>query len=119
FLTALVSTASANDTSSYIDPVLDNLTDHVVHSIIETQKEKAHVLNLIDWKVGDSMNYQIKGMLGDMGTMVKSADREEGNGLWVKVDMSLMGQKELIETLYDRATAQVLKMKRNGKDMEI
>src|SRR5690606_26604592 len=25
----------------------------------------------------------------------------------------------LIETLYDRATAQVLKMKRNGKDMEI
>jgi hypothetical protein len=77
-------------------------------------------MNLIEWKVGDTMNYDMAMMGGFLkGTSVKSVASEEGNAVWIRQDIAIMGQNQNTEMLLDRATGQVLKMKQNGKDVEI
>jgi hypothetical protein len=77
-------------------------------------------MNLIEWKVGDTMNYDMAMMGGFLkGTSVKKVASEEGNGVWIRQDIAIMGQNQNTEMLLDRATGQVLKMKQNGKDVEI
>jgi hypothetical protein len=75
--------------------------------------------NLIDWKVGDTMNYDIK--LGGMalGTNVKSITKDEGTAIWMKQEMKLMSQNEVIETLINKADGQLLKLIRNGQEQSI
>ena len=75
-------------------------------------------LNVINWKVGDAAHYKLSMLLGS-GTMDKSVDKEEGNGVWIKQDVNLGPQKEVIEMLLDRATAKILRFKRNGMDQAI
>lgn len=77
-------------------------------------------LDLIDWKVGDNASYNIMaGAFGNLGTMVKSVASEEGAAIWVKQEISMMGQKEVVEMLLNRADGKILKYRHNGKDQAI
>ncbi len=77
-------------------------------------------LNLINWKVGDTMSYDVEmGFFGKMGTSVKSVAKEEGGAIWVHQEMNLSGQKELIDMLINRADAKILKVLRNGQEMQM
>ncbi len=77
-------------------------------------------MNLINWKVGETANYNVTAMFGFVkGTLAKSVASEEGNAVWIKQDMNLMNQKQLVEMLMDRADGKILKMKQNGQDAQI
>jgi hypothetical protein len=76
-------------------------------------------LDLINWKVGDTTTYSIEmGAFGNMGTMVKSATKEEGGAVWVKNDANLMGQADVTEILINRADGKILKMLHNGQEQQ-
>lgn len=76
-------------------------------------------LNLIDWKIGDSMAYNIKVFGSNMGTSTKAVTREEGNAIWMEQSMALMGQNQKAEALIDRATGKILKYIVNGKEQTV
>ncbi|OFZ80968.1 MAG: hypothetical protein A2583_02015 [Bdellovibrionales bacterium RIFOXYD1_FULL_53_11] len=75
--------------------------------------------DLIKWKVGDTMNYNIGMMFGNVGTMVKSVTKDEGTAIWMRQDMNMMGQKEVVDVLLNKADGKVLKMLRNGQEQQI
>ncbi len=76
-------------------------------------------LNLIDWKIGDSMAYNIKAFGSNMGTSTKTVTREEGNALWMEQSMAMMGQNQKVEALIDRASGKILKYIVNGKEQSV
>ena len=89
-------------------------------SILNQTLETTSVLNLIDWKVGDKMDYQVlAGGFGKIGTMIKSVTKDEGNALWMRQEMHLMSQNEIIDALIDRANGKILKLIRNGQETQI
>lgn len=73
----------------------------------------------VNFRVGDSLNFKLSSsplpLVG--GTMSMAVSSEEAAGYWItqNVDMGQMG-KQVIETLIDRNTGKVLKMKVNGQD---
>lgn len=71
--------------------------------------------DLINWKVGDTASYNV-GMGFPLGTSTKSVTKDEGTAIWVTQQMSLMGQKQVIEVLINKADGKVLKMIVNGKE---
>jgi hypothetical protein len=68
--------------------------------------------NLINWKVGDTANYNLNAFNMDIGTMVESADHEEGNTIWLKEVMTItgLGQGEEVDAQIDRSNGQIVKM---------
>jgi hypothetical protein len=75
--------------------------------------------NMVDWKVGDQMDYQVSlGMLGQ-GTMTKVVTKDEGNALWFKQEINLSIQNQVVEILINKADGKVLKMIRNGKEEQV
>ncbi len=77
-------------------------------------------LDLIHWKVGDTMEYGISlGGNGNLGTMSKSVFKDEGAALWIRQQMKLMTQNENIEILINKADGKVLKLIRNGQEQQI
>jgi hypothetical protein len=81
------------------------------------REARVGALALINWKVGDSANFDIElGAMGKLGTMVKSATKEEGAAIWVTNDASLQGQKDVTEVLINRADGKILKMIHNGQE---
>lgn len=80
----------------------------------------AHILDAIDWQVGDRLEYTISaGRFGTVGKMEKEVSREIADAIWVDTKMELSGKQELIETLINRLDGKILKMLRNGKEVEI
>ncbi|NDD91086.1 hypothetical protein EBZ37_03255 [bacterium] len=75
-------------------------------------------LDLINWKVGDTMNYQISMVFGK-GTMVKTVSKDEGTALWLHQDINLMGQGQTADVLINKADGKILKMLQNGKEVQI
>src|SRR5689334_6643790 len=65
---------------------------------------------LLNWKVGDSADYSISAVFGNLGTMHKEVTKEEGNGYWVTQQATLMGQNDKTEMLIDRDTGKVLQV---------
>lgn len=79
-----------------------------------------NTMNLINWKVGDTANFDISaGFFGKVGTMVKSVTKDEGAAIWVKQDAKMQGQNQVVEILLNKADGKVLKMIQNGKETEI
>lgn len=77
-------------------------------------------LDLINWKVGDTMTYQVSmGFFGKIGSMVKSVTKDEGTSIWLTQNIALQSQKELVEVLFNKADGKILKMIRNGSEMQI
>jgi len=76
-------------------------------------------LDLINWKVGDTASYTLDaGMLGT-GTMVKTANKEEGDAIWVHQEISIAGQQQTVDTLINRADGKILKLIENGQDTAV
>ncbi len=74
-------------------------------------------LNLINWKVGDTANFDVSaGNFGKLGTMVKSVTSEEGNAIWVEQKLDLGFQKDNSKMLMSRADGKILKFIHNGKE---
>ena len=76
-------------------------------------------LDLINWKVGDTMNYAVS--LGGMalGNSTKSITKEEGAAVWMRQQIQMMSQNETVDALINRADGKVLKMIRNGQEQQI
>jgi hypothetical protein len=72
--------------------------------------------DLINWKVGDSsvMNMIITGI--KLGTLTKTASSEEGAALWVTQEIKILGQKQVVGILINRADGKILKTIINGKE---
>jgi hypothetical protein len=75
--------------------------------------------NLIDWKVGDTMNYEIKLGGFALGTNTKSVTKDEGTAIWMRQEMKLMSQNEVVEALINKADGKLLKLIRNGQEQSI
>jgi hypothetical protein len=95
----------------------DSATLELMDTLFEVQSPTA--LNLIDWKIGDEQTFSITAMFGMSGQMVKSVTREEGEAVWFRQAISLMGQNEVMDTLINRADGKVLKMLKNGQEQPL
>jgi hypothetical protein len=98
----------------------ENAQLDVAQLALDVALNDASTLNLINWKVGETANYNVSAAFGFIkGTMTKSVASEEGNAIWVRQEVVLAGQNQLIEILMDRADGKVLKMRQNGKDAQV
>ncbi len=92
----------------------------VAESIFATQQvqlQEAVVTQGLNWKVGQENNYNLK--MGFIPGTMKMFLREIGtDGAWMIQEMSLMGQKQVIEVLIDLNTGAIKKMIVNGKEQE-
>jgi hypothetical protein len=74
--------------------------------------------NVIDWKKGDSANFDVT--LGSFlkGTLVKTVTKidDDANAIWVNTKMDLSIQKDESDMLISRADGKVLKFIHNGKE---
>ena len=71
---------------------------------------------LLNWKVGDSADYNMTAVFGNIGTLHKEITKEEGHGVWMSETTNAMGQKDVSEVLIDRDSGKVLKFVHNGKE---
>jgi hypothetical protein len=71
---------------------------------------------LINWKVGDSSDYNIIAVFGNVGNMHKEVTKEEGTGVWLVETVKAGGQNDKSEVLIDRNTGKTLKLIHNGKE---
>ncbi len=75
--------------------------------------------NLINWKVGDYQDLQIEFVFGGGdGSKVATKEDKERNAIWLETNMTIMGQKQKTEALFDRATAEVLELIVNGQKQD-
>lgn len=89
------------------------------HSLIALQQTEATLLGL-EWKVGDQLSYQVSlGSMGRLGTSVKEVTQDTGDTLWVKNQVRLFGQNEVIDMEIRKADGQVVRMRRNGQDQTL
>jgi len=79
----------------------------------------ARPLDLINWKVGDTMSYNVLLRGQNLGTSVKSVTSDEGTAIWIKQAVKMLFQNEVVDVLISKADGKILKMKRNGQDMEV
>ncbi len=94
---------------------------HTVN-VVDLQMQAALFVpaDLINWTVGDTAEYEVSaGAFGKVGKMVKSVTKDEGQALWVKQDMDMQIQKELIEILIRKSDGKILKMLRNGQEQAV
>jgi hypothetical protein len=75
-------------------------------------------LDLINWKVGDTANYDVALAFGK-GSMKKAVTKDEGTALWVTNDLDIVIQKQKVEMLINKADAKILKMLVNGQEQQI
>lgn len=77
-------------------------------------------LNLINWKVGDRMEYQVSmGFLGKFGAMTKFVDREEGDTIWLHQEIDLKFQKQIVDVQMSRVDGRIIKMIQDGKEVQV
>lgn len=77
-------------------------------------------LNLINWKVGDRMDYQVSvGFFGKIGAMFKTVSKDEGDALWIHQEIDLKVQKQVVDMLISKADGKVLKLIQNGQEAQI
>lgn len=93
----------------------------VAESIFATQQvqlQGAVVTQGLNWTVGQENNYTLNmGFIP--GTMKMSVREISADGAWMVQDVSLMGQKQVIEVLIDLNTGAIKKMIVNGKEQEV
>lgn len=112
-LSLFAMTASANS-AGLARELADTLSTYPVHV-----EQAPGVRDLIDWKVGDYMDYRVSGAFGNMGTMRKEVTSDEGTALWVRQTIDLMGQNEIVDMLIRKSDGKILKVIRNGEEQEV
>jgi hypothetical protein len=114
FLALLGLAVLAVNTSAHADGIL------TVQDQIKALVTTVAPLDLINWKVGDNAQYDIKvGSFGKMGTMTKAVTKDEGASIWVTQDMNLTIQKQKIEMQINKADGKVLKTIVNGQEQAL
>lgn len=109
-LVAFAGKAQANDSA---------LTQAMLADLQMSVAGEMQANNLINWKVGEYQEYSLEaGFFGNIGTMTKKADREEGNALWLKSEVT-GAMSQSVEALIDRATGKMLKYRENGQEKEV
>ena len=88
-------------------------------AVVQMALSQVSATNLIEWKVGDTMNYEIKLGGFALGNNVKSVTKDEGTAIWMRQDMKMMSQNEVVEVLINKADGKLLKMIRNGQEQSI
>ena len=86
---------------------------------LETILTAVAPFDVINWKVGDTASYKVSIASFLNGTMVKSVSKDEGTSLWVKQDLDLSIQKQVIEMQLNKADGKVLKVLINGQEQQI
>jgi len=77
-------------------------------------------LNLINWKVGDQMSYQVSvGFFGKIGSMNKSVAKEEGDTIWIHQEIDLKVQKQVVDMQMSRVDGHVIRIIQDGKDIQV
>ena len=93
----------------------------LVESIFASQKvqiQQSVVAQGLNWKVGDENNYKMN--MGFIPGTMKMSVREMGvDGAWLIQEVSIIGQKQVIEVLIDLNTGAIKKMIANGKEQAI
>lgn len=87
--------------------------------ILKAQLDNVKVARAIDWKAGDSANYNVDmGFL--KGSMVMAVRSNDGNEIWLTQDMDLgFAGKQQTETLMDANTGEIKKILVNGQEQQI
>ncbi len=102
--------AQANNNSLAIELAVANIQVSVAGEM--------ETMNVINWEVGENSNYKMTSLFGELGTMAKRVDREQGNAIWVISETSGQMGDNTVEMLIDRATAQTLEYIENGQRKE-
>lgn len=111
---ALVAGKQAMANEALDQLVRDTMTAELTHSV----NEGVRINNAINWKVGELAEYDLKAMFGSLGKMVKKVDREQGNAIWIKQEVTGMAA-QTAEVLIDRATGEILEMRQNGQKVDV
>lgn len=94
--------------------ILDTLIDVQANAIME-----AHAQGL-DWKVGDSSNFDLNIGGFIKGSMVMSVTSVGADGIWMDQDADLgFAGKQKIQTLIDQNTGAIKKIISNGQEQQI
>ena len=86
---------------------------------LKVSSVNAGLANALDMKVGDVSHYAIDigGFL--KGTMDMSVREEIAEGIWVVQNLDIQVQKQVVETLLNKNTGEVIKMIVNGQPQEV
>ncbi|HLD99214.1 MAG TPA: hypothetical protein VJB59_03080 [Bdellovibrionota bacterium] len=94
-------------------------SDHV-NPLIQSSFSSITPMNLINWKVGDTAEYNVSlGSFGIQGKMIKSVTKDEGTALWLRQDLNLSIQKQVADALINKADGKILKIIVDGKEQAI
>jgi len=122
-----MSFASPRLISNQLEMIVDSINlSSVNQSLLFDAIDHIQPNFLINWNIGDRMEYKLSGGGGLLtGTMVKAVTKFEDVGgvkdlgLWLKQEVSMMGRKEVIEALLNRNTGEILKLLHNGQEQQI
>jgi len=78
-----------------------------------------NTVNLIDWKIGDTLQYDVSLKSFKLGSSTKTVTKEEGEGVWLRQEVKAMSQNEVIEVLINRNDGSVMRMIRNGQEQSL
>lgn len=113
-LALLAIVSSGMSFASELDAVVDLVQATVLDSTVGAQ--------MIDWKVGDEMNYRLSSSMF-RGTVKKEVFEVTEETLWLRqksvVQFFGQTQEDLMETELERATGKVLRMIHNGEEQEV
>lgn len=87
-------------------------------TVFHSHTQDMDPLALINWKVGDSSDYNLSLSFGK-GTMHKEVTSEEGTGVWLTENVAILGQKDVSQILFNRDNGKIIKMIHNGKETAI
>ncbi|MGZ3697631.1 MAG: hypothetical protein ACXWP5_05915 [Bdellovibrionota bacterium] len=89
----------------------------VAQAHLSTVSTNIQPLDLINWKVGDSQNFNIS-LSFLSGTMVKTVNKDEGTSLWIHEEINL-GGANTVDTQINKADGKILKIIQNGQEQTI
>jgi len=100
------------------EPTVEQVSDALrVLAVVDTVQSAQ---NMINWQVGDFQDLDVKMIFGG-GSSHKEVTKEETaqNAIWLKNNISLMGQNQVSEALISRADGKVLKLIVNGQEQQL
>lgn len=75
--------------------------------------------DIINWKVGDTMDYSLNLGFFGKGSSNKTVTKDEGKAIWLQQTMKIFNKNEVIDALINKADGKVLKLIRNGQEQQI
>lgn len=115
----MILAASAWGTQARAEGAADINAAVLARTVSNVMVQTQNALNMIGWKVGDLHKFNVKFLFGGgNGTKTVPSEDLAQNAVWLKNEMTLMGQKQTTETLLSRTDAKILKLIVNGKEQD-